>query len=153
MILIYFHKIHGNVRFVYVWGNKHADKLYNFTIPLLKVKHYIVKNIIRKYLFRWSTLQPIIFTKWNILINSLFFANIGIWTKPTDKKVKYPLHQQKHRTATIQYLPDLLMSRVSAQYLPGLLRSRVSAQYLPDLLMPQVSAQPPEKFFIRSRFS
>lgn len=51
MILIYFHKIHGNVRFVYVWGNKHADKLYNFTIPLLKVKHYIVKNIIRKYTF------------------------------------------------------------------------------------------------------
>lgn len=143
MILIYFHKIHGNVRFVYVWGNKHADKLYNFTIPLLKVKHYIVKNIIRKYTF------SLIY----ILINSLFFANIGIWTKPTDKKVKYPLHQQKHRTATIQYLPDLLMSRVSAQYLPGLLRSRVSAQYLPDLLMPQVSAQPPEKFFIRSRFS
>lgn len=143
MSLIYFHKIHGNVRFVYVWGNKHADKLYNFTIPLLKVKHYIVKNIIRKYTF------SLIF----ILINSLFFANIGIWTKTTDKKVKYPLHEQKHRTATIQYLPDLLMSRVSAQYLPGLLRSRVSAQYPPDLLMPQVSAQPPEKFFIRSRFS
>lgn len=153
MILIFFHKIHGNVRFVYVWGNKHADKLYNFTIPLLKVKHYIVKNIIRKYTFSLIYITTYHFYKWNILINSLLFANIGIWTKPTDKKVKYPLHQQKHRTATIQYLPYLLMSRVSAQYLPGLLRSRVSAQYLPDLLMPQVSAQPPEKFFIRSRFS
>lgn len=51
MILIYFYKIYGNVWFVYVWGNKYVDKLYNFIILLLKVKYYIVKNIIRKYIF------------------------------------------------------------------------------------------------------
>lgn len=51
MILIYFYKIYGNVWFVYVWENKYVDKLYNFIILLLKVKYYIVKNIIRKYIF------------------------------------------------------------------------------------------------------